>query len=299
MRTRALRPDLHGAAVVDPRDRAAARSDRDDVDARPDDGTAADLRVGPLEDVPVLDERDVVARAADVGADHVRVAELPGQRTRTDHSAGRARLERPDRKLRSPRRVDDTAVRLHERERTRVASAAQALAELAEVRRERRLDVAVQHRRRRSFELAPLGRHLRRRGDGKIRMRGADALDGAALVGRVRVRVQEAHGNRLDAVPQEQLELAVDLVERERLELRSVRGRSLGHLAPEVARHQRLGRRVEEVVDLGARAAADREDVAEAARRQQPDPDAALLEHGVDRDRRPVEEAADLGWRDG
>ena len=46
--------------------------------------------------------------------------------------------------------------------------------------------------------------------------------------------------------------------------------RPLGHLAPEVARHERLGRRVEEVVDLGPRAAADREDVAEAARRQQP-----------------------------
>src|SRR5262249_13578299 len=93
MRARALRPDLHRAAVADPRTRAATGADRDDIDARADDRTAADLRVGALEDVAVLDQRDVVARSADVGADHVRVPELGRERPSADDAAGRPRLE--------------------------------------------------------------------------------------------------------------------------------------------------------------------------------------------------------------
>ena len=127
------RPHADGAELVDPRDRAAAGSDRDDVDHGTDDGPPADLGLGRLENAAAVDQGDVVGRAADVRADDVLVAELACECETADHAAGRAGLERADRPLSRPLRGDDAAVRLHECERMLEACCAQPLSELAEI----------------------------------------------------------------------------------------------------------------------------------------------------------------------
>jgi hypothetical protein len=62
-----------------------------------------------------------------------------------------------------------------------------------------------------------------------------------------------------------------------------------------VARDQRRRRRPEEVVDVGAVAAADLQHVAEPGRRDQPGAGALLLEDRVDGERAAVDQALDVG----
>ena len=122
----------------------------------------------------------------------------------------------------------------------------------------------------------------------------ADAFRRLPLVPRVEVCVQETDGNRFDAVRDEQVDLTVERLEVERDEHRSVACETLRHLAPEVARHERRRWPVEDVVQLGPRAATEREDVAEAGRRDEPDSRTSLLKDGVDADGRAVKEKVEL-----
>ena len=125
----------------------------------------------------------------------------------------------------------------------------------------------------------------------------ADALPPRRLVRRVRVRVQEADRDRLHAVRGEDVGLAVDGVQVEPREDRPSAASRSGHLAAEVPRHEWLRPTVRRVVDLGPVAPADREHVPEAGGREQADSRAALLQHGVDGDGRPVEQLVDVGER--
>ena len=235
-RARRVRPHPDGAELVDPRDRAAAGSDRDDVDHGADDGSAADLRLGRLEDPAAVDQRNVVRRAADVRADDVLVAELACEREAADDAAGRAGLERADRPLRRPLGGDDAAVRLHQCERALEACVMQPLSELAEILAHERLDVCVQDGSRGALELAPLRRHLVRRGDRERGMTLPDACRRQPLVPWVEVCVEEADRDRLDALGHEQVDLAVERVEVERHEHRPVACEPLRHFAAEIPR---------------------------------------------------------------
>ena len=111
-----------------------------------------------------------------------------------------------------------------------------------------------------------------------------------ALVPRIAVCVQEADRDRLDTLADEQVDLAVERLQVERHEHRPVACEPLRHLAPQVPGHERRRRAIEDVVQLGSRAAAKREDVAEASCGHEADSGAPLLEDGVDTDRRAVEE---------
>ena len=170
----------------------------------------------------------------------------------------------------------------------------QPLPELAEVLAHERLDVCVQDGRRGALELAPLRRHLVRRGDRERGMTLPDAFRRQPLVPWVEVCVEEADRDRLDSLGHEQVDLAVERVEVERHEHRPVACEPLRHFAPEIPRDERCRRPVEDVVQLGPRAAAEREDVAEAGRGDEADPCTALLKDGVDTDGRAVEEEVEL-----
>ena len=65
-----------------------------------------------------------------------------------------------------------------------------------------------------------------------------------------------------------------------------------------MARHQRLGKGEEQIVDVVALLGAHFENVAEARRRDQPEPGAAPLDDGVGHQRRAVNDLADIGERD-
>ncbi len=296
-RAGALRPDAEGTHLVDPRDRAAARTDRGHIHGRGEDGQPGDLGLGALLDATTLDDRHVVGRASHVGADRVGMPEPTSERGDSDHAAGRPGREGPHRQLERPIRAHHAAVRLHHADRSPHAGGRESLAEGSQVRLEQRLDVRVDHRGGRPLVLVPFGRDRRRQGHREIRMPTRDRLRRLPFVLRVRVGVQEAHGDRLGAFGDESVDLAGEAREVERRDLLSPWPEPLGDLAAKAARNERLGRHPDPVIDEGAVASRQLEDVAEPSGRDEPDRRALPLQEGVDRHRRSVEEAFDLGNR--
>ena len=97
----------------------------------------------------------------------------------------------------------------------------------------------------------------------------ADAREHRLLVARIGVGVQQADRDRLDAVGPEVVDDRREPGEIERLALPAVMREAAGHLAAQVARHERRRLLVVEVEEVGAVAARDLERVAEARRRDQ------------------------------
>ena len=125
-----------------------------------------------------------------------------------------------------------------------------------------------------------------------------DDLAGASLVFGVHVRVQEAHGDRLDAVGPSLFESAQDVLGVE-LGVRLARGEDpLVDLEREVPRDEGYRPLEEQVVGLGSVPPADLVDVARATRNEQRRTRALPLDRGVDRDRRTVNELGRGGGGD-
>jgi hypothetical protein len=111
----------------------------------------------------------------------------------------------------------------------------------------------------------------------------------------IRVRVKEADRYGLHAIRDERVDRRIKGVEIEGDELRAVGSRPFGHLAPEVSRNQRVGRRVEPVVDVRAGAAPQLENVPEARRRDESHRRPALLQERVQDDGGAMEQPLDVG----
>jgi hypothetical protein len=124
---------------------------------------------------------------------------------------------------------------------------------------------------------------------------GLQDLADPALVRRVHVSVDQAHGNRLDVAGAELAGHGRHGLLVERYDHVAGVVHALDHLQAMAAPHERLGRVPEDVVQLLAVRPADLEDVPKAVRRHQRRARAALRDHCVRRHRRPVEERAHLG----
>ena len=138
-----------------------------------------------------------------------------------------------------------------------------------------------------------------RGGDRDAGMALPDAGGCHALMRRVGVGMEEADRDRLDAVADEVVCLAVKVVEIERHQLAAVARQPFGDLAPEIAGYDRLRRAVERVVDLRPVAAAERQHVAEALGGDQPDAGPAFLYDGIYPGGRSVEDAVEVRGLDG
>ena len=233
---------------------------------------------------------DVEARAADVGADHVRPLQRPREGVGADDAAGRAGLERADRQLLGHGRRHHAAVGLHDREAAAEAPLGETALHAVEVGRDDGPDVRVQHDRRGALVLAPLRRDVVRRRHEDVRV---------ARHGSRRRRPPRARGSRRRAGSRPRSPRRRRRPARgprcagrqvERLELLAQVAEPATHLAPQPPRHERCRRLPEEVVDVGAVAAPDLQHVAEPRGRDQPDPGALLLEDRVDGDRAAVDE---------
>ena len=132
---RVVRTDAQRTARVTPRDRAAARPDRVDVDHRQRDRPARDLAARALPHAPALDHAHVAGRAAHVEAQEVRLAAGASDERRRCSPAGRARQDRQDRVARRGARVHQSAAGLHAL-RVRKADRLRALPQPAEIRAE-------------------------------------------------------------------------------------------------------------------------------------------------------------------
>ncbi len=159
-RPRALRPDVEDAARVHPGDRAAARAERVDVDARqrdlarptalspvrcgsPPSSSAMSVLVPPMSKVMRLPSPSSRAR-------------VPAARD----AAGRAGEHRARGQAHRVRDGRDPAVRLHDQDVARVAGLAQPRAQAAQVAAEHRAHVGVHHGGAEALVLLDLREHL-------------------------------------------------------------------------------------------------------------------------------------------
>jgi hypothetical protein len=299
VRARAPRPDGNRSGLVAPRDRAAAGADLGDVDrrdadqlARPAQEARADRERRPdlvllrPRDAAVLDERGFGGRAAHVEGDRVGATELAGERERRDDAGSGAGLEDVDRALGRLRCRHHASRRLHDREIRFAESAPQAV----EVRAHQRADVGVDDGRGRPLVLMLLAEDLRGERDRYVRQLGTEDLPEAALVRGVEVGVQQADANGLDhglAKPGGDLARLV-LVER------ALHGPVGQHPLADLETEASLdeGRRLapEGVVQVRHAHAPQLEHVAEPGRGDERRTRSAVLQHGVRRHRRPVDD---------
>ena len=99
LRAGALRPDLHQAVAIEPRDRAAAGADGVDVERRQPHRKALDPFVERRAGGAVADQRDVGAGAAHVERDDIRHAGEPRHVDRADDARRGSRQRGADRHI--------------------------------------------------------------------------------------------------------------------------------------------------------------------------------------------------------
>ena len=297
IRARGLRPDAKRLGQLrHVRDRAAARTDGVDVDRRHLDAEVTDRGLAPDRRLAVLTERDVGRRAAHVEGEDVVEPRLAGDVERAGDAARRAREDAIDRVAHRLARRHQTGVRAEDVDVAGRTDALQLLLQAVDVRRDLRPDVRVHARGQRPLVLAELGQHVRGERHREPRIQPLDDLPDLLLVRRVDVRVDEPHGQRLDS--------RLDQVADDPLDLRLVdldHGLAARpHPLDRLARVGERGRRVRLDHDDPARERARRlrarevEDLREALGRDQPDAGALRLEHRVRRDRRAVEDVAEV-----
>ena len=277
----ALRPHLEGASGVQPRDAAAPRAHRVDVQhwhrhRLPVDGKLA----GPERSSRA--QGDVGGRASHVEGDHLVEARSPSPVQRPHHAAGRTGQHGVHWLARGPPHRHGSAVGAHDRDPLRPGP----LLDPGQVARDHRRHEGVDHRGGGPFVLAELGQQARRH-----RHRHATALQRRRhrlLVGRVRVGVQQAHRHRVPRV--RPLRQPGQLVGVHRLELRALGVQPSRHAQPVLPPCQRRLAPAHQRVQLGAVLASDLEHVLEAPVGDQPHARALALQKRVGRHRGSVEE---------
>ncbi len=303
----AVRADLEQADLVDAGDRAAAGADFDHVDDRRLDRQAAALLeamdAGRFHargnvDRAVLHQAGLGRGAAHVEGDDVALAGALAEQDRRQAAAGRAGLQQPDREAPRQIRRRKAARGLHKIERARESPAVQFAFEPADIGVEQRLDIGVRRRRRRALVFAHLGNDLRRERDSELGEFRAQQLARRLFVGRVGIAMQEANGDRLDAVGNQRLGGAADFGGIERLDHPPVIGDALADLDDVAPVGQRGREAEEEVVNVVALFDAHFEDVAEARGREQADLGAPAFDDGVGDQRGAVQKFSDIGELD-
>ena len=247
MRSRAPRADAESAAGVDPGDRAAAGADGVQVDGREPDGQPADVLLRRPPGGAAEHETNVRGRAAHVERDGVLDSGETADPSRAHDACGRPRDER-DRRMCGDLLQSRHAARRPHHERRRQALLGAAAGERPRIPGHDRSEVGVRGRRRGALELAELRRDLVRCHDVRVRKPTPELVDDRLLVRRVAEREEQADGDRL----------SVQLGQRGEVELLddAVGAHSLANAEAALERHQRLGVRLAEPVEVGSGLAA-------------------------------------------
>ncbi len=298
-RARALRPHVEDAARVHPRDRAAARAERVDVDARQRDLARAHRLVAGEVRLAALEQRDVGAGAAHVEGDEVALAEQAGGVPASRDAARRAREHRARGQPHRVRDGGDAAVRLHDQHVALVAGLAQARAQAAQVAAQHRAHVGVHHGGAEALVLLDLREHVRGERHVGVGQEAREQLPGLALVARIAVGVQVADRDRADARRAQPADRRLRRGLRERRLHGAVEAHPLGHVEPPRARHQGHGRRHAEVVAVVLEALAHLDHVAVPRGGQHADLRALALEQRVGGHRGAVHDEPGVGQQPG
>ena len=188
----------------------------------------------------------------------------------------------------------DPAMRLDDQDRPGEPARAQPRLEAQEIALQSGADVGVDDRGADPLVLLDLREDLGGEREIGVRQRRAHRLGGEPLVAAVAPGVQIADRDRLDLGAGQLGERRGEraLIER-RLDA-AVGAHPLAHAEAALARHQRLGRRLAEVVAVVLEALAHLEHVAVALGRQQRGPGALALEQRVGGDGRAVDDGPGL-----
>ena len=297
-RAGAARPDMQRAAVFDPRDRAAAGADFENIDGRDLDRqgaiVAADQRAAGRQRPAAENDAGLGGGAAHVEGDGVLHAERMAQRLRADHAGRWTRFQNANAFLAGGVELEQAAGRLHDEERAGKTLAGDAIADLGEIALHARPDKRIGHDGRAALEFAIFLRQFMRRRNEDARQTSLQDLLGAQFVIRIAVAMQKQDRDRFDLFAFENVGERMQLGLVQRLVDAAVGIEALRHFVTMPARHQRQMLLEEQVIGVGPIDAADLVDVAESARRHQRGLGAGALQHGVDGDRRAVEKQARL-----
>ena len=232
-----------------------------------------------------------------VEGEHAQLAPLAGGQRGGQGPGGGTGLHEADGEPARRRRQRDAARGLHDVELSGNAVLGEARLQIGEVARHEGSHVDVGRGGRCSLVLADLGDDVGRARDGQARRHVLDQLGQTSLVDWIDVGVEQADGQRLDALGEKLPDHRArrGLVERPRDAAVGVE--PLRDLPPQVARHE--GRRGldEEVVHVVAPLVADLQGVAEPHGREERGAGPLALDQRVGGQRRPVDDRAHL--RDG
>ena len=198
----AARPDAQIAALIDPGDGAAAGADGGDIDGRDVDGVLVEDRRGRARRLAVDDQADQKGGAAEIGRDHLAVAEPVRQALRADGAAGEHRADRADGALGGVARAHGLPGALHDQERAAKTAFVEAAFEPDQIIVEPRRHHGAHH----GGDVARIFADARadQRGEADIERGRHLADDGgeALFVRRIAEAPQERDGERLDALVQ-------------------------------------------------------------------------------------------------
>ena len=300
---RALRPHHEPAQRVHAGDGASAGADLDHLDDRDLDRepaallevvAAVDLELRRDQRLAVRDHARLGGGAAHVEGEEVLVAEEHAVVGGGEGAGGGAGLDEPDGIAAARLGLAEAAVRLHDEEPPADADPAEPVAEPPQVALRQALHVDVGERRGRALVLADLRHELARQRHRDLGERLAEDPPHQALVGRIRVRVEQAHAHRLDPLGAQPLGEAPDLVGIDGAPHGAVDQDPLVDLEAEVARRDRPRPLHVEVVHVVAMLAGDLHGVAEALGRDEGGPRALALDEGVREERGAVEDVGHL-----
>ena len=130
--------------------------------------------------------------------------------------------------------------------------------------------------------------------DGDLRPARLDQFGNAPLMGRIGIGMEEGNGDRLDAVRLEISQDGIKIGFHERRQHLSLIRHPLPYLAPQVARHQRLGLAVVDIEKVGGVAAADLQHVAKPGGGDKAGLDPLALGQRIDDYRRAMSEKVDI-----
>ncbi len=294
-RAGALGADAQQSARVDPRDRSAAGADRADVDHRGADRDA-ELELEALRslELPVVHQRDVARRAADVDRHDLLDARERREVGTAEHAAHRPRDQVVDRLLGRGPDVDDAPVGLHHQQLRRRAGALEPGAQVLHVAGEHRLQVRVRDRGVAAVVLAPARIDLMGERDGQLRDGAAQAVGQLELMGRVQVGEEERHRDGRDALVAQVRDDPLHVVRVQRPDLLALVRHAAVDLEAVVTRGERTRLAPPEAVEVPAVGVLDEDDVPEAAVGDEGDAGARALDQRVGGDGGAVDEEVDV-----
>ena len=297
------RSDVQLAEFVDPGYRTAAVADLDHVDDRHHDrvarrpAVAPDPVVGHDLDVALIDERALCRGAADVEGDNIPVADQRAELGSAPDAGGWSGFDHRDRRpCRGLDRID-AAVGLHDIVTACETLAREAVAQATEVAFGSWLHKGGKYGRAGALVLTPLARDAVRRHRVDFGPETPDLRFGGAFVRRVRVGVQEADRDRLDAVATEILDHRCQWRKVQWPHFRAAVVHPARQFAAQVARNEGLRFLVVQIEQVRPVAAGDFQRVPKALGGDQSDLRTLALGKCVDDDGRAMHKRIDLAKR--